>query len=332
MRCIMRWFFIRLALILVLTALLIHEILGQRKGKEVKSSAAPAAASDAGAVAAPIPDKEVLGDPLDEYVRIESIERARLQEEYLAAADLVVKLTNNAEARSGRDLLRANVMTYVPVYDDKLRTIQEVGKKKHPIAMFMVVERDLQKFTDLRQQRDDEHQYAGYFNNTRPIPVLKVFCDPMTDFWRGLIILHEASHAQFYLRHPKLREFKVKAELASEEVRVYEFNARLLNKVGGKKYAAMLRAEVNRIRQVEKVHYIAPREIQIVLAGEYNPAFDDIFGPAKSEREKQLRQSTLNLQANFIMIEQRFGKYGRQDVESVKAQWYVDTRLDAKEN
>jgi hypothetical protein len=242
----------------------------------------------------------------------------RAQKEWFDGARLVVELTHDPEAEAVLKFLLQNVFLLEPVGSNhEAVMIDDQEGRPHPIGMLMVTEEDLQRFP-LYKQQVSERGAAGLFNGENRL--LTVIGARMTMRSRGLVLLHEGAHAkQFMTKTYGLNP----AALSFEEVRVHTFQNRLTALMGGEAYAKLLSTEVAAVAEDSRKMSTRPDEPAIAgLKRLYNLVFDQIFGPAQSELERDLRQTSLKYHAVFTYIDQKFAGRDPAFVLDLKARFY----------
>lgn len=135
---------------------------------------------------------------------------------------------------------------------------------------------------------------------------------PFSEFTRGMIALHEGRHAQ-RLTTDKYNWKDVRT-FCYEERNNHEFQNRVTAAIGGKAYQDLLDKEVEKFKAgldgvgIPVGQGMAPRS-------PYHVEFDEIFGPALSEKDRNYRESSFWIDANFRLLE----KYSKGDIADQKA-------------
>lgn len=247
-----------------------------------------------------------------------------LQQEWLNGARLVVERTNDPEAQAVLEFLLPNVFLMEPLDGGAARVLEDRRGKPYSLGMLVVTEQDMQRLPQIKEEVKQRGGGAEYVADSR---VIIVKGSDMSPVWRGLILLHEGSHAKDFANSPRERGDLLR--VSRDEAVVHDFQNRLAMKLGGTAYAKLLDAEVLSIaEQVQRLPSPAPGQLAF-LGGrsKYNVAFEEIFGPSASVFERALRQSSFMVHAQFAYIEQMYGSRGPAYVLEVKSRYYQQLRL-----
>ena len=134
--------------------------------------------------------------------------------------------------------------------------------------------------------------------------------------FRGIALDHEGWHARYFLKNPGNGDAS-DIQFSMEERDDYEHGNALLSIVGGVPYKIFLEKEMERMapsvtKTNAEMHFPSPPEI-------YNEELEKIFGPAKSQSEKNFRISFVWVDTVFHYIDAHHG--GTQaEKEIAKAQ------------
>ena len=257
-----------------------------------------------------------------EAVRVTTDEKAEykhrqeLQKEFLDAASWLAKETDDAEARQVSIFLNKNVVTCMNV-GSKIVTLDK-SNKNNPIALFIVTGNELDELPAL-QKIDAQNNYMAYFLPFRPTPLMVLKYNLQTaKIWKALVILHEGSHARRFYSLPSDAPPPTEIEYALDEVRAYELEQRLLNKLGGEKYAALVQKRLAELVQSESIPWSIE---QVDSDRDFNAGFDSIFG-ATNESERSALWFVFNLEVVFKYIEQNLPD--QELADHIKAETFLD--------
>lgn len=129
---------------------------------------------------------------------------------------------------------------------------------------------------------------------------------PCSSLWRGLVLLHEASHAYQHI-DSRTKTFVI-CPKAEEECRVYSFENRLIEMLFGESYNKIIRKATAVLVKEKCVStqelVIRPGPLEIFTEG-----LEKLYGPPYSDEEKKLRHTTFVTHAYFSF----FTEYHRND-------------------
>lgn len=121
----------------------------------------------------------------------------------------------------------------------------------------------------------------------------------MSPAWKGLLFGHEAFHAYDYMGNPY--DWKNSAEYLRHEVQAHEFESRLIRQEGKEGYQKVLGGQVAHLAKINGG--IGPEGALSALPLSYAVELDQVFGPAESKFEIDLRATHTNIDATFDYIE-----------------------------
>lgn len=126
----------------------------------------------------------------------------------------------------------------------------------------------------------------------------------MTPFWRGIILLHEGRHAREFIT--RQYDWKDTQMFCGEERDTHDFQNRVTLKLGGKRYHDLVLSLAMDIEGKLKTKGYKPGQA-VVHRSSHIPELEEIFTPAQSTLEKDYRESSVWIHANFLLLEQTFG-------------------------
>ncbi len=122
----------------------------------------------------------------------------------------------------------------------------------------------------------------------------------MSKTWRGILFLHELDHAdRFFTDRYNWQDIRT---YCHEELKVHKDQNRWVSKIGGERYLALVNVETNRQRKTLEEEGIQLGQ-GFPQRTEYDPALDDIFGPALSKDEKDFRQTQVWMHGHFNLLD-----------------------------
>lgn len=127
---------------------------------------------------------------------------------------------------------------------------------------------------------------------------------PMSHLWTGIILIHEGRHArEFLTRKYNWKEGKI---YCTEERDTHELQNQIMQKFGGEKYRTFVQKLAEEIEIILKAQGYRPGEAVISRTRNY-PELNEIFTPALSELERDFRETSVWIHANFLAIEKTYG-------------------------
>jgi hypothetical protein len=139
----------------------------------------------------------------------------------------------------------------------------------------------------------------------------------MTPVWKGIVLLHEAAHADadYEVKYPSDDHWK-------EEVDVFRLEHRWMRLIGGEGYIKFIASEVTRFLEEYDDHGGRGGSIPPLLHG---PQLDLSFSPALSNEETATRRTAAWFDVCFQMFEQKYGAVqGRRDMIGLTKGFYGD--------
>ncbi len=259
---------------------------------------------------------------LAEYER-----RQEIRTEFLAAACWLANETDDSEARAVCDLLKANIVTLIPIRS-KLITF-DPSKKDQPIVLLVITGNELEGFPDLNAM-DKKMNGVGYLiaypSHPSPLMMLK-YDKEMSKLRLALVILHEGKHALDYFSQPSNAPEQTELERALDEEHAYEFEVRLLDKLCGEKYRTLIQAQVVRHRQAGSE---LPEDIRVERDRKLDEALDDIFRTLDPKRhDRKYLRNRFDLEVWTRYLEEEFPDDGVAD--KLKATLYLRQKNIKKE-
>lgn len=130
--------------------------------------------------------------------------------------------------------------------------------------------------------------------------------------WRGINLLHEGLHA-YRLYTKKYSPLSVSDSAAAlEELAAYEFECKLILKLGGKKYQALLKQVSNVVK--ERIALLGGTIENNHLGAWKCPELDTIFGPSQSIEETRAREFHIWAAVHMGLID-TFAKGNKTDLK-----------------
>ncbi len=208
--------------------------------------------------------------------------REAVKEEAIASLRVLVQRTRNKDSEQILRMLE-NGTVVIPTKDGwKAPAFQ---KEDGIIKIVVLIPTDAQ-YPLWYALLTDQTAFAYFFPGHHAI-VLKQSSD-FCQLFRAIAIDHEGWHARYFQKHPESKNAS-DIQFAMEERDTHEHGNELLSVVGGAPYQAFLESEIKRWEPLittenSKQHFPSP-------TWNYNNELEKIFGPAKSQAEKNFRKS-----------------------------------------
>jgi hypothetical protein len=165
------------------------------------------------------------------------------------------------------------------------------------VLIVPILDGDVGRVSNLSTFSNDQTFMASFISQLKLIMLRPV---PLSDAWRGVILLHEGRHALLASKGSQSRDPWL---LPLEERDTHNFQNRIVGKLGGEKYAQLLREEIDRQRSYTGNKHF-PSGTRFVDIGSYQAGLDEAFGPAKSDIERVSRQTQVWMHAIFTLVDE----------------------------
>lgn len=251
--------------------------------------------------------KEAKGKLIVEYQL-----RQQMQKRFISDACSIAKETADKEALDICAYLKANVITSMNIGSELITFDTET--KNQPIPMLVVMGDELSEIG----LSLNENLIAAVLP-LRPTPLMIVRVKFLSRLVGGIVVLHEGEHARFFYSLPKDSPALTPLEMALEEVRAYEFQIRLIGKIGGKKYAAVVADMVERLK---KNGPPMTEEESEKLGESHFASIDEIFGTS-DDAERRFFLSMIYLESKFQLVDQSLPD--KELAANVKAAIYLSS-------
>lgn len=239
-------------------------------------------------------------------------ERKAITEEWLAAGKNVVAMTGDENGKAIMDFLRDSHFLAIPEKDEKqlaLNVESEPKNSQFQVALIPVLTQDQNAGAEWKKLYE-KNQAATFIPGPEFGVIVLKKTDTISKAWKGLILLHEGSHALANAVGVFSDISDMELKHAVDERYAYSQEFDILAKLGGKAYQKILKEEAGRI----EIGYLKEKSVALPVY-QYKKNLDAIFGPAKSEYEDGIRGSVLWLQAVFAALEKVHGKDGAEKKE-----------------
>lgn len=227
------------------------------------------------------------GSDFNDRVRIEA------KNEWLKNAADLARKTKHFHARQIMEILETSA-TAAP-HPDGLRCLEKKGQNA-PFVVPLLTDEDA--LCPQWKRLIESGQSVAYFIRELHAIVVRhnSSCSPV---WRGLIFLHEASHAYQSLTNPEAM-----TDLGEEESRVYAFENRLIEMLFGAAYSSILEEAVSLLEREAPVRN-GKVEARFGPLLPFIQKVETVYGPALSEEEKRARHACFVTHAYFSLFDRR---------------------------
>lgn len=243
--------------------------------------------------------------------------RTQASQEWVNSIHGVVEKTQDTEAQHLLNGVLGGIAVGLP---DPERYLIPVQGPEQPTIIFVPLftsDTDVSELTKMMMSPNSSQ--AAHYTENRPGRIYFNSEVKLSPFLQGLLMLHEAKHADIFESH----QFREGHELDHwlEEVATFEFEFKLLQKLCGKSYEELVDKSVARFIEeyVDKdgLGGTLPKPGSIDIA-----AIDEVFGPSLSEREPTLRKSIVWMDVVFRMFEQIYPDTAQRDKAKFLRQIY----------
>jgi hypothetical protein len=194
------------------------------------------------------------------------------------------------------------------------------GPEQPTIVLIPLFTKDADINDTTRMMMDPSTSQAARYTENRPGRIYFNAEIAMSPLLKGILMLHEAKHADSY----ETNQFREGQELDHwhEEVAIFEFEFRLLQKLCGKGYEELMDKEVPRfIEEYDDKNgrggtLPKPASIDTTIV-------DGVFGATDSERERQLRKSIVWMDVTFRMFNKIYADTAERDKAKFLRQIYA---------
>lgn len=221
---------------------------------------------------------------------------------WLEAARVIAERSQDRQAQLIVSFLKGRLVIGEPVNSANGHIAAKVlWAAEGPIVVWMIpmLPEDMKLGESWQRYAESKSVGAGYDPETSWI-ILR--SEPMSPVWKGIVLLHEAEHARAYTsEHYDWQDAKT---FCYKERDTHILQNRLMGKIGGATYRKIIDAEIDRMRRK-----IAEKNLPIGTAfpnrEKYYPDLDrmDVFGPALSDLERDMRGTHVWIHAIFDWID-----------------------------
>ena len=192
------------------------------------------------------------------------------------------------------------------------------------IAFIPIFPEDIQTMKLLKITVLDDSSIGTCFPGKDRQSIFFHFNYRLSSFGAGHTVLHEGMHAK--IDTVRNRAYTNILEACADEVRIREFDRRIYRLFGTQHYE---HAVTNRMNAIE--HDLASKKYLIGNVFEdyplYDPELDSAFGPPGCTTERFDRQTMLNLDATFCLLEK---KYCGEELEAKKISYVYSLQKQGK--
>lgn len=250
--------------------------------------------------------------------------RENVMKEWFEAAHQIVLQTQDKEAEKIYRFVSDNAALAEP-HEKGAKILRTAESGNSQFFLVPILPDDKKMKGKLWKKYTAENAVAANFIPDVRMLILKSHI-PTSSLWRGLIVIHEGNHALIESQggYPDPEGNEERA-YCYEERDTHALQNRLMSKMGGPEYEALLREEVERQRKAVLEKGLEPGKA-FMGRSPYNPKLDIIFGKAESEFEKAGRATHVWIHGVFQFIEQ----FSKGDIEEQKALFLRKVYLEEK--
>ena len=229
------------------------------------------------------------------------MKREPMRDELIGSAERIVSMSKDAEAQEVLDFVKRRSM--LGLVRSNGVSLLDTPTSNTVVAFAPVFPEDvkaLQSFPALRDVKGG----LGSFLLDAAYPAICIRCDRrLSWFTEGMVLLHEGDHAkESFERKQKAR---MPDDAYADELRVWEFQRRIEREAGGEHYG---NAVTNAMRLIKDTVAENGSKIGETFGnpGFYDTELDLAFGKAQSDVDRTSRQTALDLDANFLLLEKAY--------------------------
>ncbi len=237
--------------------------------------------------------------------------RRKILTNWLDAADSVATQSQDPEATAVVAFLRKNAILAAPTNMDGIQTLESSQNDDWVAILPLIADDELKggHWKSFFSTSESIGAAANFLPESRTI-ILKDSV-PLHPNWKGMLLLHEGHHAHTFIR--EMYDWTDQQTYCTKERDTHSFQNRVALTFS-ERYAPILTSETSRLKAtIKKDQGLIGTDFPD--RGEYNTHLDAVFGEARSERERDIRQSHLWIHACFDLIDQEF----KGDTENQKA-------------
>lgn len=237
----------------------------------------------------------------------QDFDRKQSVDSWIAAGDKVAEKTNHEVAIIIMDFLKRSCYLITPREGNipgkfVFEISGDVPESSYTIGITSLIKKDAE-LDETWKKVFESKNYAFLFIPQESVNASLLFLkdDVITEDWKGIVLLHEASHAIVHskglLAHIKDSELRN----AINEAETYTLIDEILESLGKERYIQVLNREVSRLEK----ELAAGKEIT-ARPDLYQKEMAEMFGKPGSDRETNIRADTLFFIAGLKMYDKKF--------------------------
>jgi len=234
--------------------------------------------------------------------------RKELRDWWFKAAEKAASSTGDSEANRLVAFLRLNAILAEP-FGDQAKTL-EASKSEEWFYFVPLIEGDELSGEFWAKLLASPNVGASFNPGTG---LLIVRSDPISQDWAGIILLHEVRHVRDLITEEY--NWQDNMTFCRKERDVHEFENRLIAKLGGERYQKFVDAEVQNMVGASRDAKLELGE-SMLTGTEYPQELDKIFGVAKSDFERAVRATHVDIDVNFRLVD-RYWKGNKEEQKAV---------------
>lgn len=252
-------------------------------------------------------------------------QRRAAEKRWIDAAKMVAEKTADPVAIGIADFIAKNALLGQPAPNGMISLLESRTTQPKPVMLIVILPADVLRYSELGVRISST---AAATFNPEP-PHISLYPQPVSELWQGLLLLHEGAHASMFLSEPyDMGDPEISA---MREVEVNEFCNRLLSDLGGSAYQALLETEIARLKADRATTKPAGPGQQYIgkVSLDNDQRLEQVFGPSKTDFEKDTRRATFFTHASFELINRDLGKDSQAAIAE-KTSWYMNVEAILK--
>lgn len=238
----------------------------------------------------------------------EIAQRNQAVEQWFKAADAVVEKSGSSEAAQIVEFVKKSAYLVIPKdYDSEdsfaIEVAQEMPRTGYRIAITALMSQDAKLGKRWKKIWDGKnHAFLFIPEDSKSASLLFLKEEGMSDPWKGVVLIHEASHA--ILHYSGIMDAAFDDEdlrNAAYELETYTLQSGIIEAIGGIKYVSLREREMQRLEKELKT-----KKIMTPHYDQYTQELDEIFGKAKSRKEIELRAESLWFDAMLKLYDRMY--------------------------
>lgn len=236
-------------------------------------------------------------------------ERRRVAEEWIRAAESVVRATGDREAEYIFNTIKESSFLAAPSVNKDgemiIQAIDDTPSASYRLALLPLFpdDRKINKDWKRNYETDEYASFIRYTNNVGLITLKNKV--QLSEIRKGIILLHEGAHVLIFI-NGKLRDLEQKDDriaAAVDEYHVFRFQFRLVLLLGGEQYGQLLKKATVCLEKLIR----ADKQFKFKHPW-FSEELETIFGKQKTNTELLMLEQELWIAAYVNAIDQIYGR------------------------